>query len=129
MKNKILKLFSIPMLITLAIPAYANSVLQVWPCELLEGKTDADVVAVSAAWFNAAKGMQGGEHLALHLNFPEVADVESGHFLFVLVAPSFAEWGAFTAGYANSPAAKADEDWNKVAKCSGNSLWNSVSIE
>ena len=129
MKNKIMKLFSILILIAFAIPASANSVLQVWSCDLKEGKTSAELEAVSSSWFKATKGMKGAENLALRLNYPEVAEAGAGHFYFVLSIPTTEQWGVFTGNYAGSPAARADLEWNKVADCSGNSLWNSVNIE
>lgn len=129
MKKIFLRLLSISILGAFVVPVYADSVLQVWSCKVLEGKTGAELEAVSAAWFKAAKGMKGGEHLEVHVLFPIVSDTTGGRVLFVVTVPSFEEWGVFTGGYEGSPAAKADEDWNKVASCSGNALWESVSIK
>jgi len=129
MKNRTLKMFSLFMLAVISVPAYANSVLQVWPCDLKEGKTRAELEAVSSAWIKATQSMKGAENVELQLNFPEVAQAAVGHFYFVLSVPSVEQWGIFTGNYAGSPAAKVDQDWNKVATCSGNSLWESVRIE
>ena len=129
MKNKILKMFSLLILAVIAIPVYANTVSQVWTCQLRDGKTGADARAVSAAWLQVARGMKGGDGLEVYVLSPLVADTSADHFLFVLNAPSIEQWGVFNGGYENSPAAKADEDFDQVASCSRNSLWESVQVE
>jgi hypothetical protein len=50
-------------------------------------------------------------------------------FQFVLVAPSFAEWGVFMDGYPGSPASKVDTGLDDLADCPDSSLWKSVEIE
>ena len=129
MKNTILKFMFISILMAIAIPAHAASVLHIWSCELEQGKTPADAEAVSSAWLKAAKGMKGGDQLKVYLDYPIAANSGGGSFKFVLIAPSFEEWGVFNGGYEGSAAAKADEDFFSVAKCSRSSIWESNEIE
>ncbi len=104
-------------------------IIQVWKCTLHDGKTDADIEQASSAWLAAAKSMQGGADLEVYHNYPLAANAGEGGFMFVLVAPDTATWGAFMNGYEGSAAAKADAGWNNVAACSGSSLWNSTKIK
>ena len=129
MKFTALRIITIAMLLLLALPAYADSVVQVWNCELEDNKTGEDLQAVSKAWLKAARGIKGGEELEVYLNYPVGAGEDTEGVLFVLVAPSFSAWGAFEDGYEDSPAAEADEAFNEVASCSTPSLWGSVEIE
>jgi hypothetical protein len=109
---------------------YANAdVVQVWECTLHDGKTGAELEKVSSAWLAAAKGMKGGSELKVYHEMPLAANAGEGGFNFVLTAPDAAIWGTFWNGYGGSAASKADEDWDKVADCSGSSLWNSAEVK
>jgi hypothetical protein len=110
-------------------PAYADAVLHIWQCKLNDGKTPADVVAVSSDWLKAARSMEGGADLEVSLEFPIAADAGDGDFSFVLVAADTRTWGIFNQDYVDSPAGEADEAWGEVATCSKSSMWNSVEIK
>jgi len=112
-----------------ALPVSAASAVQVWPCKLHDGKTQEEVVAVSKVWLDAAKTMNGGAELEVYLGFQIAGDMGPGEFSFVLVANDMATWGTFWNDYSGSAAAKADEEWENVATCSGSSLEASVKIE
>ena len=129
MKNTILRVVLTSVLLAIAISVNADSVVQIWACELEEGKTPQDVETVSSAWLKAAKGMKGGDELEVYLEYPSAAQVGGGIFSFVLVAPSFEAWGVLMEAYPDSPAAEADEAFATVASCSGSSLWASNKIE
>jgi len=129
MKSTILKITIISILMTVAISAYAESAVQIWACTLEDGKTPQDAEAVTSAWLKAAKGQKGGEKMKVFLEFPVAANVGGGNFNFVLVTPSFDEWGAFNGAYEGSAAAKADEDFGDVATCTSSYLWASVEVE
>ena len=110
--------------------ASANAaVVQVWTCTLNEGKTGADIMQASSAWLAAAKGQKGGADIKVYHEFPLAATAGSGGFNFVMILPDAETWGVFTGGYEGSAAAKADDEWNKVASCSGSSLWESVAVK
>jgi hypothetical protein len=124
-----LRLIAIAIMLLLTLPAYADSVVQVWNCELNDDKTFKELEAVSQAWLKAARGIKGGEEMEVYLNYAVGADEDADGVLFILVAPSFESWGAFEDRYEDSPAAEADEAFNEVASCSTPSLWGSAKIE
>jgi len=116
--------------ILLGVFSSANaSVVHIWNCNLHDGKSGDDVVALSSSWLAAARTMEGGKDLNVYINFPMAANAGIGGFTFVLIAPDPATWGLFMNGYEGSAAAKADSEWDAAADCSSNSLWESVSIE
>jgi len=110
-------------------PAYGDSVLQIWECELNDNKTPADVIAASSVWLKAAKNNEGGEDVEVSLEFPMVGDAEDGDFFFVLSVDNTKTWGVFNHDYPDSPAGQAEEAWADVATCSNSSLSTSVDIE
>lgn len=128
MKSKLSILVASVLLIACINPARADSVVQLWTCELNEGKTQAELMAVSVAWMNAVNSMDGAEAFEGHLEFPIASD-NLNVFTFVLIADNAKNWGAFEDAYEGSAAAEADEAWGDVADCSTSTLWNSVKIE
>jgi hypothetical protein len=128
MKNKLPSLLAGILTIACFGSANADSFVQLWSCELHEGKTTSELMEVSVAWMNAVNKMDGAEEFEAYLEYPAAAD-DLGVFTFVLVADSATNWGAFEDAYEGSAAAKADEAWEEVANCSSSSLWNSVKIE
>ncbi len=128
MKNKLSMIVASIMLMVYISPAHADSVVQLWSCELNEGKTQAELMEVSVAWMTAVKSMDGAKEFEGHLEFPIASD-NLGAFTFVLIADNAKNWGAFEDAYEGSAAAEADEAWGDVADCSTSTLWNSVKIE
>ncbi len=110
-------------------PAYGDSILQIWECELNDNKTPADVIAASSVWLKAAKNNEGGEDITVSLEFQIVGDAEDGDFYFVLSVTDTKTWGVFNQDYPDSPAGQAEEAWADVATCSSNTLSASVDIE
>ena len=117
------------LMFSIAASAAADNVVHLWNCELNDGKDGADVVAASSAWLKVAKSMKGGKDLEAFVEFPFAAQTGDGGFTFVLIVPDAKTWGVFYNDYDDSPAAKADIAWAKVATCSSSSLWQSVKIE
>lgn len=103
--------------------------VEVWECQLNDGKTFDDLQAVSSAWLAATKGMEGGEGIKAYHNFPVAAYAGDGGFNFVTIMPDFEVWGKLTKAYPGSASQKADEAWSEVASCKGNSLWASEEIK
>ena len=103
--------------------------VQVWECQLNDGKTFDDLQAVSSAWLAATKGMEGGEGIEAFHNYPVAAYAGDGGFTFVVIMPDFEAWGKLTEAYPGSASEKADEAWGEVAKCKGSSLWASEKIK
>ncbi len=110
-------------------PAYADSILQIWSCEINDGKTGDDVVAASSVWLKAAKSNEGGENIEAFVEFPFVGDAGDDDFYFVLSVADTKIWGVFNHDYPDSPAGEADEVWGEVATCSESTLSVSVEIE
>ena len=129
MKKALIGSITASLMLLFTASAFADSVVQVWACQLNDGKTTDELVAVSAAWLKAAKGIEGGGDLQASLEFPIAASAGDGQFNFVLIAADTKTWGLFNNDYADSPAGEADEAWSEVATCTGSDLWRSVDIE
>ena len=110
-------------------PAYGDSVLQIWECEINDGKTGAELIAASSVWLEAARKNEGGADIEVTLEFQIVGDAGDGDFYFVLSIADIKTWGLFNHDYFDSPAGQAEEAWGEVATCSENSLSASVDIE
>jgi len=121
-----IKLAIISILMLIAAPAWSGSAVMVYTCEQDDDASEADVNAAAAAWLAAAKGMKGGENLEVSVLFPMAATMGESDFLFVVSAPTFAEWGAFMDGYEGSAAADSDKKYADVADCPDSALWESV---
>jgi hypothetical protein len=129
MKKKIVAAFAASVMFMITVPAQADSILEIWNCEMNDDKTPADVIAASSVWLNAAKNNEGGEDVKVSLEFPIVGDAEDSDFIFVLSIADTKTWGVFNHDYPDSPAGHAEEAWAEVATCSDNSLSASVDIE
>ena len=108
--------------------AAADSVLQIWSCELRDGKTADEVESASAAWLAAAKSMPGGAEFSVAHVVTEVGDTDPGEFFFVLTMPNHESWGRFMDAYPGSAAQAADEAWDEVAECEQNEIYLSFDI-
>ncbi len=124
--NAIMRLILISMLMMVAAPAWSSSVMAVYTCEQDEDASEADVTAAAEEWLQAAKGMKGGENLEVFTMFPVAVTMGESDFLFVVKAPSLAEWGTFMDGYAGSAVADADKKHADIADCPDSALWESV---
>jgi hypothetical protein len=130
MNKRILAALAISLAYFFVAPALANNVIQIWVCELHEGKTGADAVDVSEAWLKAARSVAGGEDLDVLLRLPIAANVADDSFRFVLIAPDARSWGTwFENSSTDVSLAQANDTWNEVAFCSGSSMWAGVPIE
>jgi len=112
-----------------AAPAWSATAVAVYTCEQDEDASEADVNEAAADWLKAAKGMKGGENLEVYTMFPMAVTMGESDFMFVVTAPSFAEWGTFMDGYAGSAAAESDKKYADVADCPDSALWESFKAE
>ena len=129
MKRMIIASLTASLMLLLTAPVYADSVEGQFFCHRLDSATMDDVIAATAAWFKVAKKNEGAENMTLSLKFPVAGDTIDGDFIQQVTFPSLAEWAAFTDGYKDSAAGKAEEDWYKVATCLGGELWQIVEFE
>jgi hypothetical protein len=104
-------------------------VVEVWKCQLKDGKTVDDLRAASSAWLTAVNSMEGGAEVEAYHNFSVVAYDDENGFNFISTTPDLAIWGKLAKAYPGSAAQKADAGWSEVADCKGNSLWNSEKVE
>ena len=114
-----------------AAPGFAGEAAQMWKCEMDDNTTEAQVNEMASAWLKAAKGMEGGENLQAWVYFPVAVNMTGDtDLMFVIVAPSFEEWGKFWDGYEGSPAAKVDQRNQEIGvTCPDSAVWESMKVK
>ena len=117
-----IRLMIISILMLIASPAYSEAI-QIFNCEYEGDATEEDVFGMAEKWLAAAKTLKGGENLQIVVRFPVAASVDDIDFKFVLVTPTFAEWGQFTDNYEASKLQEIDDELFKVADCNDASMW------
>ena len=126
--NRILRWMTVAVMMIAVAPAFAGGkATQMWRCELHDDATEDQVVEAAEKWLAAAKTMKGGANLEAYVYFP-VAVNNNGEsdLIFVVVAPSFKEWGRFWDGYKGSPAAKLDKANQEFIVAPDSGLWESI---
>ena len=98
-------------------------------CDQDDEATDEQLEELASEWLKRAKEIKGGDKLEAYLRFPIAANVGEHDFAFVLVAPSFEEWGAFTDAYEGSAAQEIDEELNELADCTKSTIWESFEVK
>ena len=129
MIKTIMKSVLISTLAMAAAPAHAAVAWQVFDCELVDDKTEADVIAAAKKWLKAARTMKGGEELQVSIHFPAAAASLGSDFKLILKSPSFAAWGTFWDGYEGSAAHKVDQENDEITACPSSALFEAVAIE
>ena len=129
--NTIVRLMLVFLLMIVAAPAYAAEATQMWKCEMSNDTTEEEVIAIAQEWLKTAKKMEGGERLKAYVYFPVAVNaIGETDVWFVVVAPSFEEWGKFWDNYAGSPAAEVDKGNQKNGVvCPDSVLWESIKIK
>lgn len=113
-----------------AAPAVSATATHMWKCEMNDDVSEAEVVEIAKKWLKAAKGMKGGGKLEAYVYFPvAVNDTGESDFFFVVVAPSFEEWGKFWDGYGGSAAAQVDTGTSDKTACPDSAVWESIKVE
>ena len=125
------RLMLVFMLVVVAAPAYAGEASHTWKCEMNGDTTEEEVIAMAQGWLKVAKAIKGGERLKASVHFPVAVNaIGEIDFFFVVVAPSFEEWGRFWDNYAGSPAvAEMERQHNEKIVCPNSALWESVKVE
>ena len=130
MVNAIVRLMLVFVLIIVAAPAYAGEATQMWKCELDDDASEEEVTAMTQEWLKAAKKVKGGEQLEAYVYFPVAVNaIGEADMWFVLVAPSFTEWGQFWDNYAGSEAAAIEKRHEEKVVCPNSALWESIKIK
>lgn len=106
---------------------YAGKAVQMWNCGLEGDATEEALEAHASAWLKAAKALDGGENLEAFLLFPVAVNATGDtDFMYVLTAPTFAEWGKFWDVYPDSEVAASE---GSGSFCPDSVLWESVKVE
>ena len=92
-------------------PAFSGQAMQMWRCGLEDGVSEADIEKRASEWLKAARQLDGGKNLEAMVLFP-VAVNASGEtdLIFMVTAPTFAEWGRFWDAYPSSDAAAGENE-------------------
>jgi hypothetical protein len=128
--NTIVRLMLVFMLMFVAAPAYAAEATHMWKCEMDDDASEEEVTAMAGEWLKAARTMKGGERLEAIVYFPVAVNaIGETDVWFVVVAPSFEEWGKFWDNYTGSPAAEVDKRNQEKVICTDSALWESIKIK
>ena len=113
-----------------AAPISDGKVMQMWKCEVDDDTSEDQVMAAAEKWLAAAKTMKGGKNLTANVFFPvAVSNMGQSDMIFVLTAPTFAEWGAFWDDYTESPAAKLDVANKDAVVPTDSGLWEAIKVK
>jgi hypothetical protein len=117
-------------MVVAAAPAFSGEAVQMWRCEMDDDVTEEQLEAHAAEWLAAAKKVKGGENLKAAVLFP-IAVNATGEMdvMFVVSAPSFAEWGTFWDNYEGSEAAALENQQNDAVVCPDSVLWESYKVK
>ena len=128
--NKTVRLMLVLVLMFVAAPAFSGDAVQMWRCEMEDDATEAAVEAGAQKWLKAAKKLNGGENFEAYVYFP-VAVNATGEMdmMFIVVAPTFEEWGKFWDAYGGSEAAEIENQNNALVVCPDSVLWESFKVE
>ncbi len=113
-----------------AAPGFAGEATQMWKCEMEDGATEEAIKDRAQTWLEAAKKLDGGENLKAYVFFPVAVNaVGEMDMMFIVIAPSFTEWGMFWDSYANSPVNVIDEHGKDLVICPNSVLWESFPVK
>ena len=131
MMNTIVRLMLVSMLmIVVAVPAYAGEATHMWKCEVDDDATEEQLTAAAQEWLKAARTVKGGERLQAYVYFPVAVNATGETDVwFVVVAPTFEEWGKFWDNYEGSPADEAEIKNRELVACPDSALWESVKLK
>ena len=129
--NTLVRLILVCILMLITAPAYAAEATQMWKCEMNDDTSEEEVIAIAQEWLKAARKLEGGERLEAQVLFPVAVNaIGNVDVFFVVVAPSFEEWGKFWDNYISSPAAaEANKRHQEKIVCPDSALWESIKIK
>ena len=128
--NTIVRLMLVFMLMIVAAPAYAAEATQMWKCELDDDASEEEVKAMAGEWLKAARTMKGGERLEAYVYFPVVVNATGQmDVMFIVIAPTFEEWGKFWDNYTGSPAEAVDIKNREKVICPDSVLWEAIKVK
>jgi len=128
MKNVSCRVLVIVLLLFIAVPVQATTLVQVFPCTINEGYTEEDLAAYISEYLKVARSTKYGNGLEIYMNFPVAP--QSNSIDIVAIYPSFAAWGHFTDDLPGSPLLELTTGAEEHGKftCSGGKIWASVPV-
>ena len=94
----------------------ADPISVVFTCELKEGKTKEDAMAVNAKWLKWARATGGSDEITSSYVSTVVGD--TGGFMWVDTYPDIATWGKIA-----DADSEFDAEFDVVSNCSGNRMY------
>ena len=94
----------------------ADPVMLVFTCELKEGHTKEEAMAVNAKWLKWARATGGSDEITSSYVSTVVGD--TGGFMWVDTYPDIATWGKIV-----EADSEFDDEFDEVATCSGNRMY------
>ena len=95
----------------------ADPVTVVFSCELNDGKTKEDAMAVNAKWLKWARATGGSDEITSSYVSTVIGDL--GGFMWVDTYPDIATWGKI----ADSDSEELDAEFDEVSSCSSNRMY------
>jgi len=129
--NRFLGLMLFFVMLLTAAPAFSAEAMQLWRCEFASDEvTEEDVIEGVKKWLAAAQTVPGGAGFKASVHFP-VAVNATGQIdaLFVVVAPSFEDWGKFWDHYPDSDAADIEDVTDQLVICPDSAVWETTRFE
>jgi hypothetical protein len=118
-------LMIISICLMLAAPAFAGSIVSVYNCQQSDSASENDVIAAASDWLKTAKTIKGGENLEVRVMFPVAAVMGDNDFMFVVIAPSFVEYGVFMENFSTHETADDDKKYADLVNCNDSAMWES----
>lgn len=107
-----------------AVSVLAESrVVEVWQCELKDGKTAAEVQAANRKWLEFVNSKVKGGGVQGYMMTAVVGHFDG--FVFADSYPSMDAWVATKAALKTPEGVATEEALNALAECSSNALYNS----
>ena len=104
------------MFLLLSAAVSADPISVVFTCELKEGKTKDDAMAINAKWLKWARATGGSDEITSSFVSTVIGDI--GGFMWVDTYPDIATWGKIVDGDSG-----LDAEFDAVSTCSGNRMY------
>ena len=122
MIKKVILAVTATVFLMLSMGVSADTVTIVWTCELNDGKTKEDALAVNAKWLKWARGVAGTDSITS--SFVTTAVGKFSGFLWVDDYPDLATWAKVWAADMDD-ASETSAAYDEVETCSGNKMQRS----
>lgn len=97
--------------------ASADPVTVVFTCELKDGKTKDDAMAINARWLKWARATGGSDEITSSYVYTVIGDL--GSFMWVDTYPDIATWGKIT----DADSSAFDAEFDAISNCSANRMY------